>query len=458
MSAISRGLRNVWRRPVRTALVVLILAVTIGVFITMTIVDAGVTNRINDLESEIGTTISVAPAGESGGFSLRWGTGPTYLDANLTADLEAIDHVTSVEGVLSGIYHFESANVTSGQWGGGGFQRPPIIFVVGISPTMTMEIPNIGPATLVQGEGLGGYTMDDPVTLVGKGYSENESVALGDTVTLADTDLLVIGIHTTGTFFGDRSFIMPLPAAQAILNASGNLSSILVGVDNIANAEAVGVEMRALLGEDSDVTVPEDANAATVAALEDIAGNSLVGAVSALILGSVVVMFVMILVTRERRREIGTLKAIGASAGNILGTFLVEVLTIAAIAAVVGLLVASAGGALIAEVIIEDSPDPTTADDQTITVTDQTQDHQGGQRPGGFGGFGGQQHFGGSGTGFVDVGAQEPTDLLGTVTYGFSVRSLSWAFSAAAILGLLGTLYPAIQAIRMTPAEALRND
>ncbi|MBI2180337.1 MAG: FtsX-like permease family protein [Deltaproteobacteria bacterium] len=68
---------------------------------------------------------------------------------------------------------------------------------------------------------------------------------------------------------------------------------------------------------------------------------TLYGSILLFIIGGVLVVFVMVLTTRERIREIGTLKAIGASNLEITKQFLAEVAALILIAGVGAVLVAA---------------------------------------------------------------------------------------------------------------------
>mgnify|MGYP001030765468 FL=1 len=63
------------------------------------------------------------------------------------------------------------------------------------------------------------------------------------------------------------------------------------------------------------------------------AAATLYGSLLLFAIGGVLVVFIMILATRERINEIGTLKAIGASNWEIVKQFLAEVLAVTALAA-----------------------------------------------------------------------------------------------------------------------------
>ena len=72
------------------------------------------------------------------------------------------------------------------------------------------------------------------------------------------------------------------------------------------------------------VTTPEAVSTARTT-LGGIAATSTFGSIMLFAVGGVLVAFVMVLITKERIREIGTLKAIGASNAEVVGQFLAEV-------------------------------------------------------------------------------------------------------------------------------------
>ena len=66
MNVISRGIRNAFRNIVRTFSIVIILGLSIGLSLTMLIAHQAVGDKIKSVESSVGNTVSISPAGVRG--------------------------------------------------------------------------------------------------------------------------------------------------------------------------------------------------------------------------------------------------------------------------------------------------------------------------------------------------------------------------------------------------------
>ena len=93
----------------------------------------------------------------------------------------------------------------------------------------------------------------------------------------------------------------------------------------------------------SAVTAAEQVSTAKTA-LGSMAAVTLYASLLLFAIGGVLVAFVMVLATKERIREIGTLKALGASNGEIVKQFLAEILALVLLAAIGAVAVAAVFG------------------------------------------------------------------------------------------------------------------
>ncbi|MBI3065261.1 MAG: FtsX-like permease family protein, partial [Deltaproteobacteria bacterium] len=161
----------------------------------------------------------------------------------------------------------------------------------------------------------------------------------GKKITLNGEPLQVVGIYATGNDFGDNHVFIPLETFRRIFKPGDKLSKIRVTVDSVANVEAVAAHLKKIPGVDV-VTAAEQVSTAKTT-LGTMTAATLYGSVLLFIIGGVLVVFVMVLTTRERIREIGTLKALGASNLEIAKQFLAEVAALILIAGVGAVLVAA---------------------------------------------------------------------------------------------------------------------
>jgi putative ABC transport system permease protein len=143
------------------------------------------------------------------------------------------------------------------------------------------------------------------------------------------------------------------------------------------------------------------------------------------------------MLVRERRREIGVLKAIGAPNRTIGLQFVLEALVLVALGSVVGAAVASFASGGIASALISSNSSTTTA------AT--------GQRgiPGGAAGFPG----GGQGGPFGGA-----SQLLTTVTASASPGVIAAGIAAVFGVAIIGALVPALLTARIRPIEVLRGE
>jgi ABC-type antimicrobial peptide transport system permease subunit len=160
-------------------------------------------------------------------------------------------------------------------------------------------------------------------------------------------ELKIIGIYASGYVFGDMQLFMPMETFRRIYGVEQGVSWLFVTADSVDHVPFVERKIREALGDVADIIAPKAA--ATFASTTTRTVDRIAGAVSlfAVALMVVVIFFVMLVTVRERAREIGTLKAIGASDGGIVAQFLAEATALSVIGGLVGVLLFRAlGGAL----------------------------------------------------------------------------------------------------------------
>jgi putative ABC transport system permease protein len=170
--------------------------------------------------------------------------------------------------------------------------------------------------------------------------------AVGAWVRLGDRRYRVIGVleplgQSLGLDFSDIA-VIPVASAENLFNTS-SLFRILVqakGRDSIAKAKIyVRDTIRARHDGEDDVTViTQDSLLST---FDDIfnALTYTVGGIAAvsLAVAGILIMNVMLVAVSQRSREIGLLKAVGASSRQVLGLFVAEAALLSILGAMIGL-------------------------------------------------------------------------------------------------------------------------
>jgi len=163
-------------------------------------------------------------------------------------------------------------------------------------------------------------------------------------------------------FSQDNIVLLPYGTAKRIMGASRDLDiQIQVLVDDMNRQDEVKDRIRRVLRQEHGLKAgePDDFKVQTAEQLTESfnAVINMVTAVSAgivgisLLVGGIGIMNIMLVSVTERTREIGILKALGATLQNILLQFLIEALTLTMIGGLVGIAIGYGLGALVAALL-----------------------------------------------------------------------------------------------------------
>jgi putative ABC transport system permease protein len=471
MSVVTRGVRNAFRSGIRSVAVVLILAISMGLGLSMLLANQAVKDRIHTVKSEVGTTITVNPAGSQG---FQGGGEPLTTDD--TAKIKSVAHVSAVNETLnlvaqttgatqgafrafgggqkSGETSLESS-ITPGTIGkrfqsrsggsvevrGGDGIAPPADFklpvrIIGTSGAYGEDGQGI---SLTKGRQL--VAADTNGAIIGKSLAEKNKLDIDGTFTLYGETFKLVGIFDNGTEFGNDSVYIPLATAQRVSEAGKEISSAVVKVDSVDNLDSTKTAISTALGTDkADVATTEENALTAVESLRTVERVSLIGFVIALAAAAVIILLTMLMIVRERRREIGVLKAIGGSNQTIMSQFVVEALVLVLMSAVVGFGFASVSGNGIARTLVTSNS----------TSPDTTTSGEGPQR-----GRGGFRSIRLGGPGAEQKSAKE---YVGEVATTVDARTLGIGLGVAVLIAIAGSAVPALLIAKIRPAEVLRSE
>lgn len=417
--------RNLWRASGRT---VLVLALTAPVFLSLLLMLANtraLEGQVTRLESGSATLIQVRGRATFGHINQAGGL-DELLPAEMENALAALEHVAKVEPSLVAIEPIAGYYMT---------------LHVGVRPNDGRRLAThgeVGKVEIVAGRDLITDDEGKDVALLGLAYAgkmgitlENfrpgESVFVKDvlrdgepgvvkvgTRTIGGRPFRVVGLFTSGYAFGDNQMFLPYTTFQRHYGAEGRVSRFFLRVDRVENVPAVAAAIRSGFPDADVITRAAGARflSSALATMRRI-GRIWLGA--AVVLAGAMVLFAMLLATDERIHELGTLKALGASAPDMAVVVMTESVLLAGSGAVLGgVLYAVVGEAL------------------------------------------GRAFF--KATFGVYLPGQYGDSLLDNmvVSYALSPLAVGGLVLAAALAGLLGSLYGLWRVGRLSPVEALR--
>lgn len=353
MSALTRGMRNPFRTRMRSAVAVTLLAVVIGLFAVLVQAALSTREQLMALQAGVRTVVELREAGAfgTGGFG---GDKPVGEQDFSVARLDEIRRIPDARFITRIEEYVHSPQIDPSV-------RNAYAMIIGLRPgTPLRAIGEVDYENARIGAGRQFAAADDgqDVAIVGRLYARERlkldagagTIPPGQHVMLNGHPLKVIGVYATGNDFGDNHVFVPLATFRRILKPGDKLSKIRVTVDSIEHVEQVTAQLQRLKGVDA-VTAAEQVATAR-ATLGSVAAASVYAALLLFALGGVLVVFIMVLSTRERVREIGTLKAIGASNAEVVQQFLAEVFTLTGLGAA-GALVTSAGLAAVLRDVLD---------------------------------------------------------------------------------------------------------
>ncbi len=395
MSSVSRSVKNVFRNKARTLAVILIIGLSIGVFLSMSVVNANIAENTTSLSEGMDTTITISPAGSMIPMSAD------MMNESVITQIETVEHIEAIQKLILVIESSDSRRGTP---------------IQGLDPSISVFLFSGGSiGEITSGRTLDSSDIGQPVAIIGLEYSNDNDVNVGDSIDMNGISVEVVGIFDSGTRLGGNTIIMPYDTLKSAYSLDGP-NIIYVTVDTIGNMGLVEEELKDTLGtEDYDVAplsaLMGDRADMLQENIDSISANSELGSLVSLLTAAAVMVFVMMLVTRERIREIGVLKAIGFRNSRIMAQFFTESMTLATIGFVVGVLLTLVAGSNIASLFIGASS-TSGAPGMPVSVGDFT----------------------------------------------LSSELMMYTLALSIVLGIIGSLYPIMMAINLKPAEALRYD
>ncbi len=331
------------------------LGVVIGVasVVSLVAVGQGATSGITKQLQGLGTNLlTVNPGATTTGFTRGAAGSASTLTVADAQTIQALPGVSAVEPETS----------TSQ------------LVVAGSLNTTTSIIGTTGAYTIVrnfdvwQGATLNGAAVDAHLNEAVVGATTADDLGLtassiGSTIKIGGLPFRVVGIlqakGSTGPTSQDDQILVPYTVVEDQFVPGQTVRSIGISVATAGQIDTVKAEITTLLesrhaiapGGTDDFTIADQAQLlTTVGGVSTLLTVLLAGIASiSLLVGGIGIMNIMLVSVRERTREIGIRKAIGARGRDILAQFLVEALVLSLLGGMIGIVLGIAVSALIGQ-------------------------------------------------------------------------------------------------------------
>ncbi|MEZ5481651.1 MAG: ABC transporter permease [Porticoccaceae bacterium] len=348
--------RVIWRQKVRTIL--LLLAVSIGVasVVMLTSLGEGARRYINDEFSSLGNRLLIVFPGRNetvGGQPTIYGTSPRDLTLEDALAMGRVPSINAVAPILAGTTPVSRESLSRE------------VVVLGT----TASFFPVRQVDVAKGNPLPDRAVKEALSVVVLGSDLKKELfgnnnAIGQWVRIADRRVRVIGVladegESMGVDMADIA-IIPVPLAQQLFNTQA-LFRVILELQEGADEQLARRRLEQVIrnrhdGEDDITIVSQDS---VLAAFNNIltALTLVIAAIAAisLIVAGILVMNISLISVRQRRQEIGLLKAIGGSGRQIRQLFLGESLLLVFLGSMVGVVFAY-GAVYLARFLLPDFP------------------------------------------------------------------------------------------------------
>jgi putative ABC transport system permease protein len=471
VGVLARAARNVSRRKVRVLLVVVALSLSMAILVSIPAgilanqeaaeeLKANYEGYLDNIAEEISQAYTLLEVRYGGGFATggfpEGGSGfpsgggfaggdggrrPGFFRSEVFINESLIVEIEVLEGTDTVIPFFEKTEGTNQTvttpFGTDVEMLVPDYTVVGVVlDNGIINNYNVLPNTILEGRNL--EEGDSGAVLLSLNSTDYFGAGVGDQVNILGNSFTVVGVYDETDILGLNRVYMSLPEAQAITDSQGQISNIDVYatdesvVSNLALAISAldenltittyetrlsGIESRAEMAEENLEMAETTLNQTQALAFQEIG--------IAVVATCLIVLFTMLYTVRERTKEIGVLKAIGFSNGNIMSQFILEGVIISAFAGLVGVIIGTIAAPILSSALL-----PVTG------ISSNSFNN----------------------TPFVGRQVSIPGLSLPATVATPTIELLVLVFGVALLLGALGTLYPAWRASRTSPMEALRHE
>ncbi|MDI6730459.1 MAG: ABC transporter permease [Candidatus Altarchaeum sp.] len=312
---INVALKNLLRNKTRNALTILGITIGVALLLSLMSISDGINKMISNFGERMVGTISVFPEGKSMFTSTGGQLSKDFADE--LENFEGVDYVIPYYGVLLQDMMSYAMGVPVGK----------------VSEMVGEEI------KIKEGRMVDEDDKDERVAVISSTYLNYKNTNVGDKISILGKDFEVIGKLEEGSRVA-IDVMVPIDALQEV-GKTDQLTGIIVKVSDVERTEEIAEDIKSTFGLEAETSKD------LVRKFSDMTSQIglmtyVIGGISGLI-GGIGIANTMFMNVSERRREIGIMKAIGATRNMILKQFLQEAIILGLIGGIVGITLAFLG-------------------------------------------------------------------------------------------------------------------
>jgi len=455
MSVIARGIKNTFRNTLRTIGFSVIIAISLGLAFSMALAHQTVKANDQKIRENIGASLLVLPLGSAESTGML-----SDGDADKLAKLANVRELVKITTMAA--QHPDEAKINekikkeNDEKNKNSFpissEEPTSISKTNLRSAISQDQlktdpqapfkPSI-PAVIVEGttsnidsrgnkvvaiEGRSLDTHRPDNVMVGKALAKKNNLGVGDTLTIAGKTFKIAGIFDTGTSTGDNRVLAPFETVRHLKGDKNQVPVVVLVANSLEVLAKLKSDTSAAMHDQVDVQVLQQDAAQIAVGLKSVASISLITLIVALAAGSLTILLTMLLVVRERTKEIGVLKALGATNTKVVAQFMVEATVLTLIGAAIGLVFAVLASNSILGALLSGSI----------------------KQPGG------------SSSGGASAAYEQPVELARQMTEQMTAyidwHSIVYGLIATLGIALIATILPAFFIAKVRPAQIMRGD
>jgi putative ABC transport system permease protein len=311
-------IENLKHRPVRTTLSILAIGVEVTMMLTLVGLSRGMLDDSIRRAQGVGADIWIRPPGSS---AISFSSAP--MPEKMVEYFEQQPHVAVASGSIS--HPIGGINTVSG---------------------IDLERFNRMSGGFVYVSG-GPFEHPDDI-IIDEYYATQNQKKVGDTIRILNRDWRVSGVVQPGKL---NRIVVPLRTLQDLTGSTGKLSQVLVKLDDPKLTDQVIAAFKKTFPEHQIYSVEEFTSLFSIDNVPGLKSFIYVVIGLSVVVGFLVVFLSMYTAVLERTREIGVLKALGATPGFVMGMLIRETVVLALAGSILGIVLTYGSRALIMTIV-----------------------------------------------------------------------------------------------------------